>query len=297
MVNDKFKWVKVENPNEKDRAKLLNDYDIRRDIIDYALDIHERPRLEIDEDNNYHLFIYDAPVRPAFMGDISVEPIGLLISDHMLFTFTRKRTNYVVPLINSILNNPNISNPSFILDLILEAIFQVTTKYFDYINNANRERTSIQQHLTHKANRDSINQLLGLQTQTVYFLTALNSNSEMLSAVQRTFRSQLTEFQNNRLEDILIEAQQGLSMAQVSSSVTREVTDAYSNLLDSNLNSTMKFLTIFSLVLSIPNIVFAFYGMNVKLPFENSPVGWIISIGISIILCIIIWILYHKRFS
>ncbi|MBW1604881.1 magnesium transporter CorA family protein [Lactobacillus sp. Sy-1] len=297
MVNNKFNWVKVENPDEKDRAILRDTYEIRRDILDYAMDIHERPRVEIDTESNYRLFIYDSPIEPKFKGDISVEPIGLLISDHMLFTFTRKRTKYVVPMIENILNNPSIKDPSFIFDLILETMLQVTVKFFDYINSANRERTSIQSHLTHQANRDSINQLLGLQTKTVYFLTALTSNQEMLSVMQRIFKGKLTDFQGDRLEDIIIEVNQGLSMAQVSSSVTREVADAYSNLLDSNLNSTMKFLTIFSLILSVPNIVFAFYGMNVRLPFASSPIGWIISILISIIICILIWILYHKHFS
>ncbi|MEJ6400093.1 magnesium transporter CorA family protein [Nicoliella lavandulae] len=297
LVNNKFNWIKVENPDEKDRAKLRNNYQIRQDILDYAMDIHERPRIEVDEEKNYRLFIYDAPIHPRFKGDISVEPIGLLITDDTLFTFTRKRTAYVVPLINGILQNPNIKDPTFIFDLILETLFQITTKFFDFINNANRERTDIQTHLTHQANRDSINQLLGLQTKTVYFLTALTANSEMLSTVQRLFKNQFTDFQAARIEDIIIEANQGLSMAQVSSSVTREVADAYSNLLDSNLNSTMKFLTIFSLILSVPNIVFAFYGMNVNLPFASSHMGWVITLFISIILCIIVWIFYHRHFS
>ncbi|MHA8138529.1 magnesium transporter CorA family protein [Lactobacillaceae bacterium Scapto_B20] len=296
-VNNKFDWIHVENPDEKDRSILYNQYNIRQDILDYGMDIHERPRVELDEDNNYRLFIYDAPIQPRFKGDISVEPIGLLISDHMFFTFTRKRTEYVVPMIDSIINNPNIKDPSFIFDLVLETLFQITIKFFDFINNANRERTTIQSHLTHQANRSYINQLLGLQTKTVYFLTGLTSNQEMLSNVQRHFKGQLTDYQGDRIEDIIIEANQGLSMAQVSSSVTREVADAYSNLLDSNLNTTMKFLTIFSLILSIPNIVFAFYGMNVPLPFANSPLGWVITIFISALLSTIIWIFYNKFLS
>ena len=86
-------------------------------------------------------------------------------------------------------------------------------------------------------------------------------------------------------------------MAQMTSDVTGRVSDAYSKVLDSNLNQTMKFLTVYSIILSIPPIVSGFYGENVKfLPFADNDFAWQITIIITLIMVAIsIWLIFNKR--
>ncbi|MGY0303539.1 CorA family divalent cation transporter [Limosilactobacillus fermentum] len=72
---------------------------------------------------------------------------------------------------------------------------------------------------------------------------------------ERRFGYRISVDQQSDLDDVIIEAQQGLEMAQMTSDVTGRVSDAYSKVLDSNLNQTMKFLTVYSIILSIPPIV------------------------------------------
>ncbi|MBP5249537.1 MAG: magnesium transporter CorA family protein, partial [Lachnospiraceae bacterium] len=50
--------------------------------------------------------------------------------------------------------------------------------------------------------------------------------------------------------------------------------DAYSNIISNNMNRVMKALTIITIVLEIPNIIFAFYGINtIDLPFPYTGVA------------------------
>ena len=102
--------------------------------------------------------------------------------------------------------------------------------------------------------------------------------------------------QYNDLDDVIVEAQQGLEMAQMTSDVSARVSNAYSKVLDSDLNQTMKYLTIYSIVLSIPTIVSGFYGENVKLPLANGTYSWVFTIFITIVLmlaCVIFLINRH----
>ena len=95
----------------------------------------------------------------------------------------------------------------------------------------------------------------------------------------------MSQDQQDELDDVIIEAQQGLEMAQMTSDVSARVSDAYSKVLDSNLNQTMKLLTIFSILVSIPPIVSGFYGQNVKnLPLANGDWSWQITLLITVIL-------------
>jgi len=103
--------------------------------------------------------------------------------------------------------------------------------------------------------------------------------------------------QLERLDDIIVEAQQGLEMANIASDIIGRVSNAYSNILDNSLNNTMWLLTIFSIVLTMPNIVFGFFGQNVDLPFMKNPFGWEITVIIAVGLCALtIWLLRRNSF-
>ena len=127
-------------------------------------------------------------------------------------------------------------------------------------------------------------------------LTSLKGNVSLLEEFKRRFGNHITTKQYNDLDDVIVEAQQGLEMAQMTSDVSARVSNAYSKVLDSDLNQTMKYLTIYSIVLSIPTIVAGFYGENVKLPLANSNYSWVITLLIMVILmlaCIVFLINRH----
>ena len=60
----------------------------------------------------------------------------------------------------------------------------------------------------------------------------------------------------------------------------------------------MKFLATVTIVMSIPTMIFSAYGMNVKgagMPFANSPYGFSIVIGVSLIVSIAVAIIFSKK--
>ncbi len=63
------------------------------------------------------------------------------------------------------------------------------------------------------------------------------------------------------------------------------------------MNTIMKTLTLFTVLLTLPTLVFSFFGMNVPLPIDDhSYISWIIVVGISLILVVIVSIfLWRKR--
>ena len=74
--------------------------------------------------------------------------------------------------------------------------------------------------------------------------------------------------------------------------------DTFASVISNNQNSVMKFLTTITIVLSIPTMIASFYGMNVKadgMPFANIRGGFIIVIGISLIISLIIALIFRKK--
>lgn len=71
--------------------------------------------------------------------------------------------------------------------------------------------------------------------------------------------------------------------------------DAFASVISNNLNIIMKFLTSITIVMVIPTMVASFYGMNVKIPLEDSPHAFGIILFISLFLSFVIGTIMVKK--
>ena len=97
------------------------------------------------------------------------------------------------------------------------------------------------------------------------------------------------------LEDVITENKQAIEMANIYSSILKGMMDAFSSVISNNLNIVMKFLTSVTIVLSIPTIIFSFYGMNVALPFDSHPLSWLYILIGSVLLSLIVVVILNRR--
>jgi magnesium transporter len=73
--------------------------------------------------------------------------------------------------------------------------------------------------------------------------------------------------------------------------------DAFASIISNNLNVIIKLLTTVTIILMIPTLFSSIYGMNVALPFQESPFAFFLVIGLSVITAIIgIAIFWRKQF-
>ena len=210
-----------------------------------------------------------------------------MITANNIITFTNAETNFVNGIIaNQLMLLKKHGHNEDKLNLIFPVLYRLSTDYFGPLRRVDIKRQNIQRNLQKRTGRKAITEFMEIETGLVYSLTSLKGNVSLLEEFKRRFGRRLTTDQNNDLDDVIVEAQQGLEMAQMTSDVSARVSNAYSKVLDSDLNQTMKYLTVYSIVLSIPTIVSGFYGENVKLPLANGTYSWVLTIAITIALMV-----------
>ena len=125
--------------------------------------------------------------------------------------------------------------------------------------------------LREKTTNKNLLALSDLEVGLVYLVTGTKQNVVLLEQIKALaiFRK-LTEKEKEQLDDALIEAKQAVEMTNLASQILDQLSGTYNNLLNNNLNDTMKFLTVWSLILTVPTIVTGFFGMNLQLPFTTS---------------------------
>jgi magnesium transporter len=80
----------------------------------------------------------------------------------------------------------------------------------------------------------------------------------------------LQEEEIDLLEDVITDNVQSMEMANIYSSILTGTMDAFASVISNNLNIVMKRLAIVNIVLMIPTLIYSFYGMNVRLPFQEN---------------------------
>ena len=106
-----------------------------------------------------------------------------------------------------------------------------------------------------------------------------------------------TQSEENKelLEDVLIEFKQALEMTDTYSNIIDTMRTGFESVMSNNLNKVMKTLTSITLILMLPTLVASIYGMNVSLPFQQSPNAFAITMGISVLISLIGTLIFWRR--
>ena len=289
-------WVYLTDYSPADLDTVRIQYDLSSHLMDIIS--NSRPRVDIlrDKDKNAALITFDVAENSRFSGDVIVEPIHILIQDKLIVTFTQGETNYVNGTMVDIITGLSEDSKSHLepIDLALKLIFELTDLYFDKIEDMNAIRTKIQTQIGKDNDKKAIKRLMEIQTNLVFFMTALTANSNLLEAWQHEYDHILDTHQMEILQDDMMQARQAIERSNTANSAATMVSNAISNMLDDRTNRIMKFLTIVSMLLSIPTIVFSALGQNVLLPAGMNLADTVYISGILLFITACLMYLYLK---
>ncbi len=114
----------------------------------------------------------------------------------------------------------------------------------------------------------------------------MKSNDVTMNKILRGRVLKLYEEDQDLLEDVLIELNQAQEMANIYSKILASIVEAFGAAISNNLNIVMWRLTLVTIVLAIPTLVYSLYGMNTSdLPFAEYT--WIPTV-ISIVLTVVV---------
>lgn len=146
---------------------------------------------------------------------------------------------------------------------------------------------------------DELFTLMQLGKSLIYFTTSLKSNQAVIERLRRSRLIKKYEEDDDLLEDVLIEYNQALEMANIYASIINGTMDAYASIISNNLNVVMKFLASMTIVLTVPTMVSGFFGQNVVFPhdagFSANFWPFVLTTGLSLIFVgLAIWYLKRK---
>lgn len=287
-------WINVTCPSEEEIKKLSESLKIEEFDLKSFLDEEEQARTEVED--NYQLIVLDIPSfekHETYNISVTIPLIILQISDEYIITMCTKETDILNDFIYGKVKNFYTEKKS---RFTMQIMLKVASRYIRDLKIINEETNKSEKSLKKSTNNNDLLKLMHLQKSLVYFSTSLSSNDIVLEKLQKNSLIPLYEEDIDVLEDVIIENRQAIEMASIYSSILNSTIDVFGTIISNNLNTIMKFLAGFTIVISIPTIVASFMGMNVPLGFfENSPFSFLILFIIALVVSIIAAIILKKK--
>ncbi|GGJ65893.1 magnesium transporter [Anoxybacillus voinovskiensis] len=286
-------WINLIAPTEEEIRYIANHLDIPIDSIKDALDDEERSRIE--KEDNHVLIIVDIPIitQDEVDGPIyETIPIGMIITNTCFITVCLQEN----PIFQEFANNKIKNFYTFMKTrFALQMLYMISTYYLRYLKQINRRTSEIEKRLHQSMKNEELFSLLSMEKSLVYFTTSLKANNIVMERLMRLNYLRMYDDDQELLEDVIIENKQAIEMTEVYSSILSGMMDAFASVISNNLNIVMKFLTAVTIVLSLPTMVASFYGMNVPIPYQNSPHAFLTALLLSALLSSATAFLFWKK--
>ncbi|MFP3324205.1 magnesium transporter CorA family protein [Planococcus sp. SIMBA_160] len=286
-------WVNMVAPSKEEIREIAERCTIPIEFLEDPLDLEESARIEYDEETNCTLIVNDLPIaddsNPQLNSYITI-PIGIILGEDFIVTVCSQKTNTIENVIKKQVHT-SLKNR-----FALEVLLAISTQYIMKLKNLNKQRLKIERNLQDSLTNKQLYNIMEIEKSLVYFLTSLKANGDVITKLFRSHSIKLYEEDEDLLEDVKIENNQGIETTELYTRILDSITGSYSSLISNELNNTMKTLTLFTVFLTLPTLIFSFFGMNVALPISGQePGSWITTLALSAILMIVIAVSLWKR--
>lgn len=286
---DKNCWINMIDPTSEEISQISTQYGVEEDFLRAALDKEEISRVEMDEDYNCSLITFDVPTMITDSEDLTYEtyPIGIIETPQSVITVCLYDNEILKEIAE---NKVRYTFTNLRTRFILQILYKCATRYLFYLRLINKKSQDVEYKLHQSTKNVYLFQMMELEKSLVFFSTSLKTNQMVIDKLQRGRVLKLYEDDKELLEDLAIELDQGIEMCSIYSNILSGQMDAFASIISNNLNIVMKVLTAVTILMTIPQIVSSFYGMNVTgLPFANCGAVTIITIIITLVVAFVLY--------
>lgn len=286
-------WINVVAPKEQELILISKKTKTPLEFLRAALDDEESSR--IDSEDNVMMVLIDIPFTEMEENSLTYDtyPLSIIHTEEYLITVCLKNPKVLTDFTEGKVRTFFTYKKS---RFILQILQRVATYYLIYLRQIDKKSVMIEKRLYKSMKNRELIHMLTLEKSLVYFTTSLKSNEVTLEKMMKLDLMKRYPEDQDLLEDVIIETRQAIEMATIYGDVLSGTMDAFASVISNNLNIVMKFLASVTILLTIPQLISGFFGMNVQgLPWAAHPQGALLVSVVIIALTVIVAVILNKR--
>ncbi|MEY2665016.1 MAG: hypothetical protein RLZZ480_121 [Candidatus Parcubacteria bacterium] len=267
-------WIHAVEPSERALIDLFKQLALDEDIIEDAQDFFEVPRFERSGGVTFFFTRYPFNEKKE---DTDTAPLLIVMGESFVLTSVQRE----IPQFKNLLNGTEDVHTTQKTKLFIQMMQEITTSFEKQLvllrRNVHKERARLRR----IGNRE-IEKFVTYEHKLNDMIAAIVPTNTALNKIVKGNYIQMYPEDIELMEDLIIDNAQLIESARSVLNTIQNLRSATEAILTNNLNTTIKTLTVLTILLTIPTIVASLFGMNVPLPLEDTPHAFWAVVGIII---------------
>lgn len=283
-----------------DEREYIESFEHRSDFnIDNILTFDDRVAYDtmIDQNDEKSLLVsYLFPeIHEGGHLDNLTTSVVFLVFKNKLIIFTKQKLKFIPELLSNMVLH-DVDN--FMQEVLLKIMQKDFHVMLDDLRGVKEKIDDLDSEISTSGSlRPTFGDLLTLQKYMIALSTTYGANHKALDFIKKNFTTiNDIDFTTQKIIDEIYNTSDTMDRIILGYSQYLDyLENMINNMISYQLNMIMKTLTEISIVLTIPAIIFGFWGISVDGPFEKSSYGVFAVLIISVILSLICWFLLRRK--
>ncbi|MDN5275105.1 MAG: hypothetical protein JWP06_1006 [Candidatus Saccharibacteria bacterium] len=278
-------WIHGEAITYDDLHSLSHMYGMDINVLRDVLDHDELPRVEQHPNG---LYVFVRIVQRGKHGKIVTTPLLMVVKDNVFANVS-----------TALATDPRLVKPGMVpqskdtISLLLGTFAAVVNEYEALMQRTARYVHDTGQRLrSHEVTNDDFIKFVTIEDNLNEYLMNLNSMMVVAERLREILRDSNDA---EAIEDILLYIRQLVVSIQSHNQSITSIRNAYGTIANNVLNQRMKTLTALTLLITLPNIFYGMYGMNVPLPFQGEPWAYGAMMAFTIVVAGLVFVIARKK--
>lgn len=256
-------WAVVVSPTMDELRDLAEQFNLSVGQLAHVRDREELPRLEFTDDATY---MFMRHVYTSAHGERETAPLLLVLRHETLLVIIPR------PLAQDL----KLEKASKTLrGTTLQIIEHVLDQYSVFLDDITHRIKSLRRSLhNHEISNHDLAYFVTLEEELNDFLSSLEPLNAILQRLILAHHFPLTAHENEVLNDLILMNQQLLNSSAGLLRSIESIRNTHGTIATNNLNKTMKILTVATVLLALPNVIFGSLGMNIPIPSAIRDAWW-----------------------
>ncbi len=279
-------WVRIEQPSEGEISDVAERLNLDISILKDALDPYEAPRFEVADSISYIFLRYPYSENPA-----GTAPLLIAVTKNSIVTIAPGTPSFMDRVASGSLDFYTTQQTKLLILFIAE----ITARYTTAMTSIQRSVNKLKQGIDTLSERDIL-EFATHEAAVNDYLDALIPQSNVLQklSVGRTLAVQPED--RELIDDVILSTAQLVELGKSLLKTMENTRESHAAIATQRLNTVIRRLTALTVLVTIPNVITGFYGMNVLLPSAEHPnIVWFIIATITLIVSAIAAYLVWKK--
>lgn len=271
-----------------DLDEIITRYDLDRNIVYDVQDERELTRVEASE---HVLYVFIRKIEREHDGHAISGPVLAIVTPTTYLTLS-PHTSFSPTTVSEKWVTQTAKRGS----LLLATLLTIISEYEARVHESGEKIRKIRNRLkTHEVSDEDFIQFVSIEDNLNHYQQNLDG---LLSVMRRLKDNRQNVFSSHDLEiadDMLLHIEQIIMAVKSYNHSVSSIQTAYSTIANNRLNHRMKALTVFTVLLTLPNVFYGMFGMNVILPYQEEPWAYSAIIGFTAVIIVVIYILAKRK--